>query len=63
MHKSVEQILMERDNISKREAHRIVKDCREAMLAAMDDGDDWEIDDIMIDYLGFEVSDIDDILY
>lgn len=63
MRKSVEEILMERDNISKREARRIIKDCREAVLAAMDDGDDWEIDDIILDYLGFEVSDIDEIIY
>ena len=54
---------MEENNLDRRHAKRLLEDCRQAVFAAMDDGDDWEVDDIILDYLGFEVSDIDDVLY
>ena len=59
----IEKILMDRDGLSKREARERVEECREAVFAALDDGDDWEVDDIMLDYLGLEPDYIDEILY
>lgn len=61
--KSILDRIMEENNLDPKHAKRLLKDCREAVFAALDDGDEWEVDDIILDYLGFEVSDIDDVLY
>ena len=59
----IEEILMERDGLTKKQAKRRVEECREAVFAALDDGADWEVDDIILDELGFELDNIDDLLW
>ena len=61
--KRIEDILMKRDGCSKREARSRIEECREAMYAAIDDGDEWEIEDIMDDFLGLEPDYIDELLW
>ena len=50
--KSVIEVLMERDGLTKRQAKDRLEECREAVYAALDDGADLEADDIIEEYLG-----------
>ncbi len=60
--KSALEILMERDGLSKRQAKHKLDDCREAVYAALDDGADWEVEDIVYDFLGLDSEYVDDII-
>ena len=56
------KILMQRDEMSKEEAQELLQETRDAMMAAIDAGDFFEVEDIMADYLGLEPDYIFDII-
>ena len=54
----VVKILMDRDEMTRKEAEELVNETREEILAA----DPWEIEEIILDNLGLEPDYIFDIL-
>ena len=56
------KILMQRDEMSKEEAQELLQETRDAMMAAIDAWDFFEVEDIMADYLGLEPDYIFDII-
>ena len=59
--KSIIEVLMERDGLTKRQAKNKLEECREAVYAAVDEGADWEVDDIVEDYLGLGSEYVDEV--
>lgn len=55
---SVKEILMQRDEMTSKEAENAIAEAREAILSA----DPFEADEIMMSYLGLEPDYIMDIL-
>lgn len=56
-------ILMKRDGITKKEAEQLVKDTRDEMYAAIEDGLDLtDVDDIIATNLGLEPDYLFDVL-
>ena len=60
--KSIVEILMERDGLTKKQAKNRLEECREVIYAALDDGADWEVEDIVEDYLGLGPGYVDEII-
>ena len=58
--KRVVGILMRRDGISREEATEQVHECREAMMEAIENGDDPE--EIFMDFIGLEPDYIQEVL-
>ena len=57
----VVKILMDRDNIDQENAEALVRETRDEILS-LDEDDVFEIDDIVLDYLGLEPDYVFDIL-
>lgn len=57
----VVKILMDRDNIDQENAEALVRETRDEILSLEED-DIFEIDDIILDYLGLEPDYVFDIL-
>lgn len=57
----VVKILMDRDNIDQENAEALVRETRDEILSLEED-DVFEIDDIILDYLGLEPDYVFDIL-
>ncbi len=57
----VVKILMDRDNIDQENAEALVRETRDEILS-LDEDDVFEIDDIILDYLGLEPDYVFDIL-
>lgn len=57
----VVKILMDRDNIDQENAEALVRETRDEILSLGED-DVFEIDDIILDYLGLEPDYVFDIL-
>lgn len=57
----VVKILMDRDNIDQENAEALVRETRDEILS-LDEDDIFEIDDIILDYLGLEPDYVFDIL-
>ena len=57
----VVKILMHRDNIDQENAEALVRETRDEILS-LDEDDVFEIDDIILDYLGLEPDYVFDIL-
>lgn len=55
------KILMDRDNIDQENAEALVRETRDEILS-LDEDDVFEIDDIILDYLGLEPDYVFDIL-
>ncbi len=60
--KSALEVLMQRDGLSKRQAKDKIEECRDLLYDAIDDGDEWEIEAIVEDYLDLGSEYVDDIL-
>ena len=58
----VVKILMERDGMTKSEVINEIKYVRELMLEAVEAGEYWEAEDILVDELGLEPDYIFDII-
>lgn len=57
----VVKILMDRDKIDQENAEALVRETRDEILS-LDEDDVFEIDDIILDYLGLEPDYVFDIL-
>lgn len=57
----VVKILMDRDNIDQENAEALIRETRDEILS-LDEDDIFEIDDIILDYLGLEPDYVFDIL-
>ena len=57
----VVKILIDRDNIDQENAEALVRETRDEILS-LDEDDVFEIDDIILDYLGLEPDYVFDIL-
>ena len=60
--KSALEVLMERDGLTLKQAKRKVNECRRALDEAMDDGAEWELDDIVKDHLGLDSRYVNELL-
>lgn len=58
----VVQILMERDNMTEKEAKRAVEQVRTEVYSAVEDGDYDEAEEIMMSLLGLEMDYLFDII-
>lgn len=62
MNNNLIELLMRRDHISRKEATEMLFTCREDINRAVEEGNYYEVDDIIMDDLGLEPDYLYDIL-
>lgn len=60
--KSIKEILMKRDNMSKEDAEDLIKSAEEALQEYLDEGDICSAEEICAEYFGLEPDYIDELI-